>query len=102
MNTIRIGGDSRTLEDAEESWIAQQIANREREGQSVCIEVVIKTGTLDIRLGTPGCGSGGGSGRAPRPEEAEIIQIWEKHKLTSNDFSGGNVIAFIKQLRRHV
>jgi hypothetical protein len=99
MVTIRIGNDSRRLEDADESWITQQIVNRQREGLPVCVEVMINTGTLNVRLSTPACGGGSG-GRAPRPDEAAIIDLWSKHKLNLTDFSGGSVIAFIKQLGR--
>lgn len=101
MITIQIGNDSRNLEDAEESWIVQQVRNRQREGLPVCIRVTLQTSTLQISLTTPGCGSGAG-GRKPRPDEAEIFQLWEKHKLRSDEFTGGNLVAFIKQLRRHL
>lgn len=60
MITIRIGNDSRRLEDVEESWIAQHVNNRQREGLQVCVEVTIKT---------PACGPGGAGGRAPKPDE---------------------------------
>jgi hypothetical protein len=50
-------------------------------------------------LATPACGTGGG-GRQPRPDEAEIINLWAKRGLGSEDFSAGNPVAFIKQLRR--
>lgn len=100
MVTIRIGNDTRRLEDVDESWITQQIGNRQREGLPACVEVRIKTGTLDVSLATPACGSGGTGGRPPRPDEAEIVQVWIKLGLGSEDFSGGNVVAFIKQLRR--
>lgn len=99
MITIHIGNDSRSIEDASESWIIQQINSRQREGQAICVRVAIRTSTLQIDLTTPGCGPGTGS-RRPRPDEAEIIHLWEKHKLTSDDFSGGNLLAFIKQLGR--
>ncbi|MGH2756881.1 MAG: hypothetical protein ACRDI3_03745 [Actinomycetota bacterium] len=102
MNTIRIGNDSRRLEEAEESWIAQQVSNRLRESPSVCVEVTIQTSTIQLHLVTPACGGGGAGGRAPRSEEAAIIELWNKHRLNSDEVSPGNVIAFIKQLRRHV
>lgn len=101
MITIQIGNDTRSLEDAEPSWIVQQVNNRQREGQPVCVRVTVQTSTLQISLTTPGCGPGT-VGRKPRPDEAEIIQLWEKHKLTSDDFSGGNLVAFVKQLRQNL
>ncbi len=97
MVTIRVGNDSRQLEDADESWITQQINNRRREGVAVCVMVMIRTSNLNVTLATPACGSGGG-GRAPEPDEARIIDLWSKHRLQSNDFNGGNLVAFIKQL----
>jgi hypothetical protein len=99
MVTVRIGNDTRSLEDVDESWITQQVGSRQHEGVPVCVEVKIQEGTLDLRLTTPACGSGGPGGRQPRPEEAEIFRLWDRLGLGSDDFSGGNVVAFIKQLR---
>ena len=100
MVMIRIGSDTRRLEDVDESWITQQVNNRRNEGLPICLEVTIRTGSLDMKLATPACGPGASGGRAPRPDEAEIFQLWNKLQLGSDDFSGGNVVAFIKQLRR--
>lgn len=102
MVTIRIGSDVRSLEDVDESWINQQVGGRQHEGAPVCVEVRIQEGMLDLRLTTRACGSSGPGGRRPRPDEAEIIRIWDRFRLGSDDFSGGNVVAFIKQLRRHL
>lgn len=101
MVTIQIGNDSRSLEEADESWIVQQVNNRKREGRPICVRVSIRTSTLQISLTTPGCGPGAG-GRMPRPDEAEIIRLWERNKLTSDDFSGGNLVSFIKQVQRQL
>jgi hypothetical protein len=99
MVTIRIGNETRNLEDADESWITQQVGGRQEAGASVCVEVRIEIGALRIRLATPGCGSGTAGTRPPRPDEAKIIQAWERLGLGSDAFSGGNVVAFTKQLR---
>ena len=100
MVTIRIGNDTRRLEETDESWIIQQVNNRQREGLPICVEVTIQTGGLNVRLATPACGSGGPGSRAPRPDEAQIIELWNRLRLGSDDFSGGNLVAFIKQLPR--
>jgi hypothetical protein len=100
MVTIRIGSDTRRLEDVDDSWITRQVNNRRSEGLPVCVEVTIRTGSLDMKLATPACGLGVSGGRAARPDEAEVFQFWNKLHLLSADFSGGNVVAFIKQLRR--
>jgi hypothetical protein len=46
MITIQIGNDSRSLEDADEPWMVQQVNNRQREGLPICIRVSIQTSTL--------------------------------------------------------
>ncbi len=102
MVTIRIGNDTRQLEDADEVWLTQQVNTRHREGLPVCVQVTIRTSTLQVSLTTPACGSSAGGGRPPRPDEAEIIELWNKHKLTSTEFTGGDLVAFTKQLRRHL
>jgi hypothetical protein len=99
MVTIRIGNDTRSLEEADETWINQAVGSRQEEGLPVCIHVTIRTETLDVALATPACGSGGAGGRRPRPEEAKIIDLWTRLHLASGDFSRGNVVAFVKQLR---
>jgi hypothetical protein len=100
MVIVRIGNDSRRMEHLEESWITQQVVNRQREQLQVCIEVTIQTGDINVRLSTPGCGPRAGGGRQPSAAEAAIIRAWNDARLTSEDFGPGNVVAFLKKLRR--
>jgi hypothetical protein len=37
MTTVRIGDETRSLADANESWINQQINRRRADGQNVCV-----------------------------------------------------------------
>jgi hypothetical protein len=100
MTTVRIGDETRSLADANESWINQQINRRRADGQNVCVEVSIGTGGLSLRLATPGCGGGGGGGRSPSSNEQEVLDLWIKRGLNTSDFTGGNLVAFLKHLRR--
>jgi hypothetical protein len=103
MVTITIGGESRSYPDqATESWINEQINRRRKDGQNVCVEVRVNTSGLDLRLTTPGCGSGGGGGRLPNPNEQRVIDLWRERGLTAGHFAGGSVIAFLKQLQRQL
>jgi hypothetical protein len=102
MIKIRIGEVERDLGSADESWINQQINRRRADGQSVCVRVSVKEGDLDMILSTPTCGSSGGGGRPPRPSERTIFNLWNQRKLNESDFSGGNLIAFLKQLKQIV
>lgn len=98
MVTIRIGGDSRNLHEGDENWITQQVNSRKREGLSVCVEIRVEAGGLNLRLTTPGCGAGAAGGRPPTQDEARIFELWNKHRLGTDEFSGGNLVAFVKQL----
>ena len=46
MNSIRIGNADRRLDEVEESWIAQQSSRRRRDGESVCVKVVLEEAHL--------------------------------------------------------
>jgi hypothetical protein len=96
--TIQIGAEVRRYEDVSEQWIAQQINRRREDGIPACVIVSIKEPFRNMTLQTPGCASGSG-GRAPNEQERRIFDLWDKLGLNRVDFSGGNVIAFVKQLR---
>lgn len=97
---MRIGDETRALSDASESWINEQLSRRHRDGQNVCVAVVINTSGVNIPLTTPGCGSGGGGGRPPNQNERAVIDLWNRHRLNTASFTGGELIAFLKQLAR--
>jgi hypothetical protein len=88
------------LENVDEHWINQQINRRREDGLSVCVRVTIKEGDLDMILSTPTCGSGGGGGRPPRPHEKVVFDLWNRRGLNDAHFTGGNLVAFLKQLER--
>ena len=35
-------------------------------------------------------------------QENDILELWNKYRLNTNDFPGGNLIAFLKQVRRYL
>lgn len=102
MITIRIGNDERRCEDVSAQWITQQINRRRDDNVPACVTVVIHQPPLNMTLRTPGCaatGLGGGGGRAPNDQERKIFDLWARLGLNDLNFSGGNVVAFIKQFR---
>lgn len=99
MITVRIGINERDLHKASESWINQQINRRREDGQSVCVQVIIREGEINISLSTPDCPGGGGGTRPPSAQEQEIFDLWDKRGLNKDDFHGGNLVAFLKQMR---
>lgn len=100
MIRIRIGDEERELASADEHWINQQINRRRADGQSVCVRITVHEGDLDMVLTTPTCGTSGGGGRPPRPREKEVFELWNQRGLNDVNFTGGNLVAFLKQIKR--
>ena len=99
MIRVRIGDAERELSSVSENWINQQLNRRGADGQSVCVIVIIHQDQLNMTLSTPNCSKGSG-GRPPNRYEEQVFNLWEKRGLNQEQFTGGNLIAFLKQLRR--
>lgn len=99
MITIRIEGEERDLSIASEEWINQQISRRRADGQVVCVRVTVRQADLNMVLSTPTCGSKSG-GRPPLSQESKVLDLWNQRKLDSVDFTGSNLVAFLKELSR--
>lgn len=84
-----------------ESWVNEQINRRRKEDQSVCVQVLIKTTGVNVRLATPACGSSG-EGRPAIGRELEILDLWNAKGLNSGEFTASSLIAFLKQMRKDV
>jgi hypothetical protein len=97
MITVWIGNTEKELRDVRESWINEQLNRRRRDDSYTCVQVVIDKPPLNMVLSTPNCSSNGG-GRPPNPQEQRIFELWEKFNLNSSGFTGGNLIAFLKQV----
>lgn len=98
MISIRIAQEERKFEDADESWINQQINRRRAAGELVCVAVRVALDGINVALQTPTCPSTGGGGRPPTPRERDILELWERRGLSDPAFTGGNLVAFLQQL----
>ena len=96
---VEIGGETRSLGEADEQWINDAINRRRRDGISVCVRVLIQDSDVDLALSTPGCPVSRGS-RPATVEEQPILDLWRKRRLDQAGFTGGDVVAFLKQLTR--
>lgn len=99
MIQIRIGNSERELGEASDGWIAQQVQERKRDHQPVCVKVILSCVGLNFALVTPPCGGGGG-GWQPNSKEKAVIELWQGCHLNHDDWAVGNLIAFLKQLKR--
>lgn len=97
MVTIRIGNESRKLEEADPQWINQQISGRRRAGEDPCVSVHIDEPGVRMTLMTPNCRSGGGRW-TPNREENAAHELWKKFDLHIGTFDGGQIVAFLMQL----
>ena len=97
MITVQIGDIQKDIKDASSRWIHEQLERRRRDGGNVCVQVIIDKPPLNMRLTTPGCQTSSGT-RPPNAQEQRIFALWERHRLTESDFSGGNLVAFLKQI----
>jgi hypothetical protein len=99
MSYIRIGAEQRDLADVDQQWLSEQLRRRKADGGSTCIQVSLKTSSIDILLSTPECGGGGGGGRAPTAQERLLFDEWAKRGLNDPGYSVGDIISFLQQAR---
>lgn len=98
MIRVRIGDVENELNSINESWINQQINRRRADGQNVCVRVIINRGNLNMVLSTPSCPTEP-SNRPPNKDEEDIFNLWERSGLNKQQFTGGNLIAFLQKLK---
>lgn len=96
---VQIGSEKRSIDDASPSWINDQINRRRKDGSPVCVRVSIIKNSINLILSTPACPSGGGGGSLNTQEE-EIVDLWRKHHLSGENFTGGNLVSFLKQISK--
>lgn len=101
MIRVEIGNSERTLEEASELWINQQISRRRQDGVPVCVRVHIQERErgIDVLLTTADCPRTESGGRRPTTDEQEIFKLWDRLGLRDPVFTGGQLVAFLKQVR---
>lgn len=100
MIKIRIANEERQIDTADVQWINQQINRRREEGHPVCVRVIIHEGGLDMILSSANCETNaGGGGRPPSLQEKKVFDLWDQRGLKRADFAGGNLVAFLQQLK---
>lgn len=101
MIRLKIGTETRDISskfDIDESWINQQINRRCADGMTVCVQVIFDDGDVHLALATPACGGSVGSARSLTKAEWDLVDKWKSRNMDTSEFTGGNLIAFLKQL----
>ena len=104
MIRVSINGEERYYEGSIEPWISQQINRRRDDNKIVCVVVTVNQDPVNLILRTQGCSpdaGGRGSSRQLTEREQDIFALWSRHGLNGAHFVGGNVVAFLKQLRNN-
>lgn len=91
VNNVELNTDDLTS-------IAPQINRRKDDAKKICLRVLIKAGRIDVSLSTVGCPQGTGYFRPPNELEERIFRLWERCGLDREEFSGGQVVAFLQQV----
>lgn len=95
---VIIGIAERENADIRPDWISEQINRLRSAGEPVCVKVLVNDTDIDLSFATSGCsGLGGGCRKLTGPEN-KILESWRKLHLNEDEFSPGNMIAFLKQL----
>lgn len=99
MIKVSIDGTEKIDQEIDERWINQQINKRNVEGITPCVRVSIFENGVDLVLSSKSC-KGTSSGEANFTiRQKRIIDLWTKNHLDKDEFSGGNLNAFLKQMR---
>jgi hypothetical protein len=97
---VIVAGVDRALSEVTVPWLREHIDGARAKGISLCIQVTIKSGDIDMILSTPDCPSIPGPRRPARPKEQELFDLWEKHRLDTNNFPVGELNAFLSAVKR--
>lgn len=100
--SVRVNGTEYSLGEISMSWLHQQIDERRRVGEPVCVVVSARSDSIAVTLATPGCSSGAGGTRPPNRLESEVLSRWRELVLKKEDFTAGNLWAFLQYLERQV
>lgn len=98
---VMINGESRRLENLDESWVNRQVNLSRRGGLPLSIEIVIKAPGVDLSLFTPKRPGPRGSGGGVSREQEEVIEAW-RDLIADPGFPGGRLIAFLKHLKQFI
>ena len=101
MVSIRIGNSERKFDSIDSDWINQQINNRRRAGEPVCVQILINSDDINIALMTDGCAQGQFVERSITKKEKEIFNLWERMGLKRPDIQPNTLIDFLLKLHNY-
>ena len=102
MISLKIGSNERQNDNISNQWIAQQIRNRKKANQPICVTFRIRKDDVNLLLQSDACSKGiNGSGPPPNKKESRLIELWNDKGLNSKKINPGMLISFLKQYERY-
>lgn len=98
MITVKIGEEERTWTKYEADWVNQSVNGRKIAGESLCVRVTITIRGINLILSTPNCQKSGSGGVPLTSDDKWVIELWNRCGLSTLDFTGGNLVSFLKQV----
>lgn len=101
MSYVQIGSERRSLSDATQQWISEQVYRRSQAGQGTCVQVSIQESNVNLAFQVGDCGGSSiGSPRVLSAEEQKVVDLWNQRGLDSGRLDLGRLIAFLQQIKR--
>ena len=98
MKRIRIGKTDRDLDSADARWIRQHVEDLRGRGESVCVQITLHEGSVNMILSTPACGPSNAKRDEGTRQEEKILQLWRKRNLDRDDFDVRDLIDFVERI----
>jgi len=99
--SITVGDETRSYASATKDWINKAFSLAKRQGFLPSVTIQINQPGLVLGLATPSAARGGGGG-VLTPLQNRIVEAWMRHHMSSDSYTGGNLIAFLNDLERLV
>lgn len=99
MITVTMAGMKQSLEGLSESWLHEQIQRRQRAGEQVCVEVLVRTADMNVGVSSGACPTGKNSTRRPTDKERQVVELWAHFGLDDRVLNSGKLVAFLSRLR---
>lgn len=99
MIKVQIDNLEQELSSLTESWLHEQIINRQKDGIPVCVRVLIKTESINLVLSSGNCTNFGSSDRQPSTTENKIFDSWEELNLGADQINSNSLVVFLKKIK---
>jgi heat shock protein HspQ len=101
MILINICGSERSYEDLTDSWLYEQISNRQKNGVKVWVKVIVKNENLHVNivLTSQNCLHSKTVERQTSPHEDELFELWNAMGLKNEEINPNKFKEFLYKIK---